>query len=448
MAAVAGLSIRAAIRSRGVAALLLLLAAGVIGIPQLVAGDGTPASEMQVRLHYTLAFGSSILGLATLWASCAAFGAEIDSRRMELTAIKPVQPLTLWLGRWLGILLLNAMLLLGIVAGVRLQLGLSLAGRFSAADRASLLVSRALASPQLPDPEAEARRTLDELRRSNRLPQDISAAELFRRLVQESRNRYTVLHPGEQASWTFLLPRPVALDGRLWIRMRFDTEAQSLADVRGVCRLRRAGETAWAAEVPVNDLVRNQLEIPVSAAQLAGVRELELAFAYQAAADRAALLIQPRQTLAVLVPQGSFTGNLARVLLAHLAILSALAALGLTLGACFSFPVAAFTATTCLLVVLVTAGNMQDYPLDASAGGEQRSRMDRASLAISRGVDTVTRPLLQPEPLAHAVAGERVPAGDLWRMLFWGGLACPLALALIAALALRRRELARQGAGG
>lgn len=444
MAAVAVLSMRAAVRSRVVVALLVLLAAGVIGIPLLVTGDGTPASELQVRLQYTLAFCIGILGLATLWTACASLGIEIDSRRMELTAIKPVHPLTLWLGRWLGILLLDFLLLLGVVAGVRIQLGRALAKLPGfGGDPSALLVSRAMARPELPDPEQEARQTMQELRRTNRLPANIPPAELLRRLVYESRDRYHVIHPGERAAWQFHLPQPVAADGRLWIRLRFDTVAESLADVRGVCRLRRPGASAWAAEVPVNDLVRNELELPVSSVLLAGAQELELEFSYQAAAETAALLIQPRQALAVLTPQGTFTGNLLRVMLSQLAILAALAALGLTLGACFSFPVAAFVATAWLLVVLVTAGNVPDT-LQMVTADERPGLMDRMAYAVARGVDMATKPLLQPEPLAHAVAGERVPGKELWRVLLWGGLVYPVLLALVAALVLRRRELARQ----
>ncbi|MEI6211515.1 MAG: hypothetical protein WCR06_07800 [bacterium] len=443
LGAVVGMSIRAAVRSRVVAALLVLLAASVIGIPLLVTGDGTPASELQVRLQYTLACCLGMLGLATLWAACASFGVEIDSRRMELTAITPVHPLTLWFGRWLGILLLDALLLLAVVAGVRLQLGRMLGHLPGSADSASLLVSRARVSPNLPEPEQEARRHFEELRRSQRLPADINPAEVFRRLVFESRNRYTVINPGERASWQFHLPQPVPADGKLWIRMRFDTAAESLASVRGVWRMRRPGEGTWALEVPVNDVVRNELELSVAAVCLAGAQELDVEFAYPAAGENAALLIQPRRNLAVLMTQGTFTGNLLRVMAAQLAILAALAALGLTLGACFSFPVAAFVATASLLAVLVTAGNVPDVQ-QLVAPGEQPGFMDRVAYAVSRSVDQATKPLLQPEPLAHAVAGERVPGSDLWRMLFWGGLVYPLWLAWVAGWALRRREMARQ----
>ena len=133
--------------------------------------------------------------------------------------------------------------------------------------------------------------------------------------------------------------------------------------------------------------------------------------------------------------------------LTQLAILAALAALGLTLGACFSFPVAAFTATALLLVVLVAAGNVPDSLQEAFPAEAHPGVTEQISFAITRSVDALTRPLLQPEPLSRAVAGERVPAAELWRMLLWGGLVYPLVLSLIADRALRRREMARQSAG-
>jgi hypothetical protein len=448
LGAAALLSVRAAVRSRVVAALLLLLAAGVLGIPHLVAGDGTPASEMQVRLQYTLTFAVCVLGLATLWASCAAFGSEIDSRRFELTAVKPAHPLLLWIGRWLGILLLDAVLLLAAVVGARVQLGQSLAAGAAPAAPSGLLVSRTPVAPALPPPEEEAQRIFAELQRAGGIPAGMSAEACLRRLTQECRNRHAVLQPGEQTTWTFRLPQAVPRDGRLWLRMRFDTVAESLADVRGTCRLRRAGTVAWSSEAQVNDLVRNEIELPLSAPALAGARDVELQFVYQVPPETPALLIQPRRHLTLLLPQGTFTGNLVRVALAHFAVLAALAALGLTLGACFSFPVAAFTATAMLLVVLVAADNMRSDALTELALAGPPTLLDRASCAVSQGVDAATRPLLGPEPLARAVAGERVPAPELGSVLLWGAGVYPLLCALVAGRVLRRRELARQGANG
>jgi len=230
--------------------------------------------------------------------------------------------------------------------------------------------------------------------------------------------------------------------------MRFDTDVMSLADVRGICKVRRADETAWAAEIPVNDLVHNELEFAVAAPQLAGATQLEAEFTYQAAPGAAALLIQPRRNLEILTPHGTFTGTLGRVLLAQLAILAALAAVGLTLGACFSFPVAAFVATTLLLTVLLASGNAPETLQDAFTTEPHPNLMERASFTITRSVDNLTKPLLAPEPLAQAAAGEHVSGTELWHVLFWGFLAYPLVLAGLADRVLRRREVAKQGAGG
>jgi hypothetical protein len=441
LAATAVLAMRAAVRSRVVVALLILLAAGVVGIPRLVTGDGTPGSTLQVQLQYTLGYAAFVLGLATLWASCAAFGAEIDSRRFDLTATKPVHPLFLWLGHWTGILLLDAALLLAATVGVRLQLGL-------APESAAVLSSRIVARPLLPDPRLEARETLERLRRENRLPPELPAAAVFRQLVLACEGRHTVLQPGEHASWRFRLERPIPSDGRLWLRVRFETGADMLSDVRGVFRMRRAGETAWRDLATVNELVRNELEIPVTNAALAGAADLELDFGYAAPPSAAAVLLQPRRTLAVLAPHGTFTGNLGRVWLSHLAVLAALAALGLTLGACFSFPVAAFVASAAWAVVLVTADNLQaGFVTDLELLVTHAGWIDRAARQVTLGVTSVMSPLLNTAPLAHAVAGERVPAAELRRVVLSGVLLYPAACAALGVFVLRRRELARQSAG-
>ena len=441
VAAVALLSLRAAVRSRVVLMLVLVLAAGVVGLPHMIVGDGSPASDLHIRLRYTLAFGTGILGLATLWASCAAFAVEIDSRRIELTAVKPVQPLTLWLGRWLGILLLDAVLLAAVVAGVRWQLT---GTRPDGSRRDAALFCRTVARPVLPAPEVEARSTYEGLKQRGRLPPGLSAEAVLRQLTINARSRCTVVQPAEHATWTFRPDCPVPADGRLWLRLRFDAVRDVTTDVRGVCRLRRTGQTAWAAEVAVNDLTLNQLELAVQAPALAGARELEMAFEYQAPPQSAALLIRPRQELAVLIPAGSFTVNLIRVWLAHLAILAALAALGLTFSACFSFPVAAFSASALLVVVLVSTGGIaEDEAAMEDDSHATTTLMERISMVVVSSADLITAPMLNPEPLAQAAAGERVPDAELGRLVVWGGIVYPLILALLAAGVLRRREMVR-----
>jgi len=428
IAAIATLSIRAAIRSRMVMMLLIALAAGVFGLPRLMIGNASAAGAMQVQLRYTLMFAGAVLGMATLWASAAALGAEVDNRRFELTAVKPVRPLVLWLGRWLGILLLDALLLTAVMLTVRVQLGVN---------ATALPASRAVARPVLLSPEDEARRVFENLRRNGQLPDNMSSNAVMRQLIRECGNRYEVVRPAEKIHWQFHLSQPVPADGRLWLRMRFDTDALALADVHGVCRLRQSGATTWATEKPVNDLVRNALEIQLTTPALAGANDLEAEFDNLAPTGAAPILVQSRREVFLLTPEGTFDGNLLRVLLAFLAILAALAALGLTLGACFSFPVAAFIATVLTLVVVVS-----DDVLDETDPCHV-AFVDRISAAVVHGAQSATKPLLAPEPLSQTVEGERVPTPELQRMLLWGFVIYPALLAWIACVVLRRRELVR-----
>jgi len=434
-AGVALLAIRAAIRSRVVLTLLLVLVAGMLGLPHLVTGDGTPASVMQVSLRYTLTFCAGVLGLATLWASCAAFGAEIDSKRIELTAVKPVPAFVLWIGRWLGILAMDAALLLLVMAGIRAQLGCAWTETGNPA-----LLSRAVVRPVMRNPDAEARETLENLRRAHQLSEAISETTALRKIRKGIPNRYSIIHPGETAAWTFVMDHPLNPDGRFWLRLRFDSGNLAMPVVQGVCRLRKAGDQTWPVEIAVDDSTRNELNFPVSSVQLAGAKMLELVFVHQAKPDAPALLIQSRRGVSILTPEGSFTGNLARVLVVYLGILAVLAALGLTLGACFSFPVAAFAATAIVLTILAAADSISDVDLDNPSLAGWRQAVNRVSSIVVRQVDYFTNPLLAPEPLTQAVAGERVPAADLWRVALWGGFIYPLVLAITASAVLRRRE--------
>ena len=96
-----------------------------------------------------------------------------------------------------------------------------------------------------------------------------------------------------------------------------------------------------------------------------------------------------------------------------------------------------------MTVVLVTADTLQGVRPEDAHDEAPPLVWERLSLAVVRATATVTRPLLTPAPLAQLAAGERVPTGDVARTLLWGGVAYPAPLALLAILALRRRELAR-----
>ena len=109
--AMAILTLKATLRYRLIQVLLLLLAAAVIGLPAIIKHDGTAAGFTQILLTYTLGSITVLLGFATLWLGCGTLSRDIEECQMQVVVVKPIQRWEIWLGKWLGILTLNAVLL-------------------------------------------------------------------------------------------------------------------------------------------------------------------------------------------------------------------------------------------------------------------------------------------------------------------------------------------------
>ncbi len=109
--AIIGLTWKAAFRYRLFWVLTFLLLAAVVGLPVLVKDDGTADGFSQILLTYTLGAVTAILGLCTLWLACGVLARDIEECQMQVVAVKPIARWQIWLGKWLGLILLNAALL-------------------------------------------------------------------------------------------------------------------------------------------------------------------------------------------------------------------------------------------------------------------------------------------------------------------------------------------------
>ena len=84
------LALRASLRTKVVAALLVLLTACVLILPGIVKGDGTPEGDLLILLSYTLGFSFGILCLATL---AQRFRARVEpGHRVEIECRLTLRP--------------------------------------------------------------------------------------------------------------------------------------------------------------------------------------------------------------------------------------------------------------------------------------------------------------------------------------------------------------------
>src|ERR1044071_5982298 len=109
--AITWLTWKAAFRFRLFLVVAVLLLAAVVGLPILIKDDCTARGFTQILLTYTLTVITALLGLSTLWLSCGTLARDIEECQMQVVATKPIARWQIWLGKWLGLMSLNAALL-------------------------------------------------------------------------------------------------------------------------------------------------------------------------------------------------------------------------------------------------------------------------------------------------------------------------------------------------
>src|ERR1044071_459608 len=108
---VAWLTWKAAFPFRLFLVVAVLLLGAVVGLPLLLKDDGTARGFTQILITYTLSTISTLLGLSTLRLVCGTLARDIEECQLQVVAVKPIARWQIWLGKWLGLVSLNAVLL-------------------------------------------------------------------------------------------------------------------------------------------------------------------------------------------------------------------------------------------------------------------------------------------------------------------------------------------------
>lgn len=450
--AIAALAMRAAVRSRVVVCLLVLLGLTVIGLPLTIKGDGTVQGKVQILLTYTLGASAMLLSVTTLWAGCAAISAEVAGRQLQLVAVKPVSRPAIWLGKWLGLLAINT-LMLGLVglATFGLLHWRTRPGELTPAEgvllRGQVLVARRLVLPRPADVTAAARAQFDEQRARGQIPPNIQPADALDAIRQNLELRAASVGPGGRVDWVFDLPAQRGGAGQLALEYKFAASQVEATRVEGQWLLQTAdGATRWRTNV--NAIANAVQELALPADALPAADAVQLSFVNL---DRRAvtLIFDLDHVPRLLVPAGGFGGNFARALLVLWVRLAFLGAIGLTAGSLFSMPVATFFALYAV-ILLQAAGYVQSLseeeyltPWSNRYDGSTPGLLDAAMRTLFRGLGAALTPLRDPDPLGPLAAGELIGWTWVARVFLIKGVLYSAALALLAGLVLNRRELAR-----
>jgi hypothetical protein len=364
--AIAWLTWKAAFRFRLFLVIAVLLLMSVVGLPLIVRDDGTASGFTQILLTYTLSVITGLLGLSTLWLSCGTLARDIEECQMQVVATKPIARWQIWLGKWLGIMSLNAALL-ALSGACVYGLLYWRAARLPAAEqkvlREQVLVARGSAKPQNynAEVEAETERILQERLKTNPdLNRSVDMAEVRKQIREQVKAQYQLVPPAYSREWQIDLgfAKYFLRDKPLQLRVKFNAAQKNASGT--LLALWQVGEPnvtqLWRTEEPMSLApdTFHEFQIPPNLFDSKGV--LTVVFVNP---NSTSLLFPLEDGMEVLYPEGGFALNFARGLGIIFCWMAFLAALGLAAASFLSFPVAAFFSMA-ILVIGLSSGTLAE----------------------------------------------------------------------------------------
>src|SRR5512140_1046617 len=255
--AITWLTWKAAFRFRLFLVVAVLLRVAVVGLPVLIKDDGTARGFTQILLTYTLGAITALLGLSTLWIACGTLARDIEECQMQIVAVKPIARWQIWLGKWLGIVSLNA-LLLGISGAAVYGLLQYRATRLPPAEQTRLrnevLVARGSAwDRSIGNKDIEE--ATDALLKERLQKSPVSAVdvqEVRKQIREQVKAEYQIVPPGYYKVWQIDLGRVKdSLRGKpLQLRIKFNSpDFNSFRTYTGLWQVGVAEKTrVWRGE--------------------------------------------------------------------------------------------------------------------------------------------------------------------------------------------------------
>ncbi len=447
--AVSRLTVGAAFRYRLVLVLIALLVGAVVVLPTIIKHDETAQGFTQILLTYTLGVTTAILSLVTLWLACGTLARDVDECQMQMVASKPIPRWQIWLGKWFGIMLLNGMLL-GVAGGAAYLLMQWRATQLPPPLQQSLRNNVLTARAAVREPARDLNREVEALIRE-RLPElqskEVNLEEFRRQALEMIKAKQTLVPPDHLRRFRldFKQVADRVRGQSVFLRLKFHT--LELSPKRPYQFEIAAGppESAQRRVVFPSLAAETQHEIEVGSVPLDADGMLIVDIANRSDSP---IIIPFEDGFEVLYREGGFGLNYVRALLVIACGLGLLAAIGLSAASFLSFPVAAFLATTVLILGLST-GTLKSVVEDRTVMGfEHESNrqlyplVDALMVPVFQLLLNAVNLVQQFSPIDAVSSGRSITWMDLSRAFVLVVLVLGGAFAAVGIVAFTRRELA------
>ena len=432
----------------------LLLVLSILCIVGLWGRGSEPEMVRQITLCWLPFAIIIIFGIGALWMGCSSMANDIEEKRFIGTAVAPVRKSTIWIGRWLGLMIASSMVLFVVF----LLIGIS----------ATITIGAERPREQLELLQTAKNRTSEEIYSEMLLSASLDSgveinqtSEAKEKAIAEIRSQlgwqYFPLKPGEKRTWDF------SLDGfssksneTILIRLAFLSNIGTTGGADGILKIYGISSQASAQDELVHEFElsnesRGNVLLSVPFDKLSNRDIMRVVF--ENAVERAggtSILVGYEESLQAFAPKGGFWLNLLYGYLMCLGILSIMAAMGITTGMQYSFPVAIFTAIVVMLMFVIASGDavtqFDTVGDDGHNHGEEKKpalfteAVKTGAQGVSKAVHYVTASFLEEEPLAKLGSNQLISNKRVGEWLIVSLVILPAILCMLGSFVLSRKE--------
>lgn len=353
--AVAKNSFVSAMRMKTAIVFMLLLIVLLPIMSFTTTGDGTIKGRVQSFISYGLGLTSLLLSILTIFVACHTLSSDIKHKQIYIVVTKPIRRFQLVLGKVLGILVLD-LLLLFVFSTVIYALSMQMS-RFAKTSPEEIAVlndeffTARTALKANYDFELVSIRAEDaykNLESSGQLGENKNKDAIMKELMTAARYSMYSAQPGGMVIWEFENVKPLDANDNLYISFKFDA-SQVPTDklLNGVWYIGDYRQVQYGQEqmktpiyaVPRKDVVKTNREFQIPASAVAADGYLAVVF-YNEPENNTTIIFSEEDGLEVLYKAGSFSENYVRAVLVIFSRLVFFAVLGVSLTTWLGFPVA------------------------------------------------------------------------------------------------------------
>jgi len=448
--AVATNTLKQALRMKIAAVFIILLIVLLPAMGLSMTGDGTLKGRLQTFVSYGLSLTSFLLCLLTIIVSIYSLTSDIKQKQIYTVITKPIRRFQFLLGKLLGVILLDAALLIlfsAIIYAITIY-----TPKYLGADKAELtqvdnefFTARIGLTPPEADVRQEVLEAYNKLKKTgqlNQIFQDVPRKKIIAELTRRKKLEKRAAAPGYESVWQFHNIGVKPDDPNLFIRFKYDVSVNPPdLQVYGRWVVGDYRQIRYGARIQTpfhyfdrKDLIRTFHEIEVPADAVAEDGYLAVRFINLPLNNT--VVIFPPDGLEVLYKADTFGANFLRAVILIMFRLIFLAVLGILASTFLSFPVAIL-----LCLVIFSTAIVSGFVIES---------FEYISAELSGVYSYAVKPIIQLLPRFDRLNPSKflVPA----RLLSWSLLARVAAimicikaslLLLLALLIFSYREIAR-----